>query len=984
MPNYHYYQRVGGEETWRPIQTELLAQTISQHNPMFVTVLAAAKMAEDLDHAEKITLAYNGPLYFDFDSPDEELVIQKVNQFLDKLAGEREGECALDLNTIRLFATGGRGYHIEIPQKVFMARVPPKGVVALPGIYREMALALAVDTLDLKIYSGGRGRMWRQPNVRRDNGRFKVQITAQEMREMTPEMCRRLTEHPRDLVPPAAPVHLNSELAIMFNKAEKKIEELVKKRKQFKPNPEDAKRANSESVQMAMAGLGLRPDKGFHEIAMQLSCAAVTAGLSSEQFVTDCAGLIASHASDSNRYSTPEKRREELQRMYRYMDGNEYYEFSVGAIKVLLTHTAPDLDGVKIERAELEELAAEGEKSAGLDEYSDVARGLHMEKHGIYKMVDGMKKRICALSFSDVNLLFDCKKNTLVAYDAQVLVSGTAQQRVALELDVYASLMYFNRFAARYGHAFQGSDQDVRTAMMRFVELGKSKGQKIYISIREGLDIVNIAHGAEHNGVPVEALEPFIIWSDNSGVVLPPHLAEAGLKMQFLGYPDPRGVVKTDISKAPALTDWLAEPGNRESLHALLQSLMTCQKPDLLGKLLGWYVACFWKQLFHHAYNKFPLLHVNGPAGVGKTEMNILFNNFFYYQQSARILSPSSTVFAMNQYLSSTASIPIVIDEYKPEEMGRELHGRIKLMLRDAYNQRGSARGGGTRENDDYRQLQEVEMSAPLVFIAEAAETESAVMERVVMATFSRPPQVTGLRWQSRYQAASRNSHFLGILGQWIAGDIVNNWSVNRLRDEFDALYLAAQRKYMLNEEDLTAGLPEDELINKQAAKERSVYNHTVALFGFQQFRKLVNAAVGESLDETMAELESLVFARLSDLNAATTPEYVKVLSEISRMSWSIDGDKAGAVRKNSEYAIIGEKLEIDLRACYTNYRRFCKDSGLDSLYKSAEPFMYATRESPAFIKSGSGTVLQAPGTYTFSMSELAKLGVPAFKDVNK
>lgn len=1134
MPNYQYYQVEGGEEKWHGAPIEAMERVISQEKPMFVTVLAVSKLVEGLEHDDIIALSYAGPLYFDWDvklrkdcTPQEQyeaelLVIEKVNQFLSKLE-----EMKVDLAQCTLFATGGRGYHLEIPMKIFMPRAASKGVQALPGIYREIALELAVDTLDLSIYSAKRGRMWRRPNVKRENGRYKVQITPDEMRNMTPEMCFELTSQPRGLVPPANPM-LNTALSALFCQAQQKIEDVMKRRKRFKPDPAAVERAGAPSIQLAMCGIGLKPGVGFQELATQLAVAANTAGMSEDDFVNACQGLVETHQSDGNRYNSEGKRRDELRRMHRYMKGNDYYEFSIGAVKVLLNHAAPDLDGIPATREEVEALAEDAAvaKEGELDEYADVAKGITLQRTGAYKDTEYGSKRLCAISFTDTHVLRSPDTNHIVGYNTQVLVNGEPSGQLALDTDVFLTLNNYNRFTVKYGHAFQGNDQDVRTLMMRFVEQSKHSKREIYTVAREGMDLVRVVN---HKNPAVA--QHFLIWADANGVVMPDAIAATGVELQYHGYPDPRGVYKTDIGKAPALVPWLGEGDNKNKLRAVLHNLMTCQKPELLGKLIGWYVACFWKPLFHTAYSKFPLLHVNGPAGVGKclgkdtpvrmadgtikvvqdvlpgqallgpdgeprkvlsicsgketlyrvtqedgsqyvvneahilslrdvwseqivnmnvkefydqrqkddsgisedlmgwsvpfilhedatpylqsievepigegeyygfqidgdhlfllgdftvthnTEMNLMLNNFFYFENRVRTLSPSSTTFAMTQHLSASSSIPMVIDEYKPEDMRGDLHGRLKLMLRDAYNQRPMMRGGGTRDSDDYRSLQAAELAAPVVFIAEAAETESAVMERVVLATFSRPPQATGLRWQALYQSVANNAEYLGIMGQWIAANVVRNWSVERLKEEFDAVYQAARKKYMLSAEDLEAGLSEDVLRNKSAAKERSVYNHSVAQFGFQQFRKLVNDAIGVSLDDLMEELESTVFSRLADLSTATKPEYVKVLSEIANITWAVDADRPGAIRKAVEYAVLDDgTIEIDLRTCYINYRRYCKDSGVDALYKSAEPFMYAVRESPAFVRSGMGKVCKSPSVFAFNVEELARLEVPTFK----
>ena len=101
---------------------------------------------------------YQGPFHIDVDADDIEEAIEAMRKVLDKLEA-----LGLDLNAARLFATGGKGFHAEVPEACFMSKPGP--VEGLPRIYSQMAHAEYVDYWDLRVYSGGRGRLWRVPNV---------------------------------------------------------------------------------------------------------------------------------------------------------------------------------------------------------------------------------------------------------------------------------------------------------------------------------------------------------------------------------------------------------------------------------------------------------------------------------------------------------------------------------------------------------------------------------------------------------------------------------------------------------------------------------------------------------------------------------------------------------------------------------------------------------------------------------------------------
>lgn len=989
---YVYVQQRGGEESWKAIPASHKKEFIAEHSPAFTTVLAVNKLVEDLEPEERSKLSYSGPLYMDWDvstaAPDLSYVIPKFHEMLKKLQ-----VMGLNLASCELYATGGKGFHLEVPQECFMDKIPKDGLVLnLPTIYREMVFDNYVDTVDMRVYSEGRGRMWRTPNVRRDNGHYKVPITVEEAMGMTVETYQLLTSAPRPAIEREKP-KLCLDLSIAYSSAAQKVAERMKTRAKRKKDPKAKDRANVTSVQMMMDGYGLKDGVGFHQLALQITIAANTAGLSEEEMLAQSEGVIQNHQSDGNRYNTPSKRREELRRMYHYTKDNPCYEFSVGAIKTLLCHEAADLDGIPVTQDDIRESVQEandqkeavGTESGALaedldiDEYGDVASGVTLSKYGVYVDTEQGKRRATAVSFTDIHLLMSMTTGQLSAYEAMILVNGRPMGRQTIELETFQTTLQFNRFCARLGHAFNGTDAQVRGLMMRFVETAKKKGKQLYIARREGLDVVNIPYHADE-----DLRKQFMVWADGRGVMLDPVVAGKDLDISFQGYPDPRGLFQSDLADAPKLAEWIKEPGNKEQLKVTLQNMLTCQKPEVIAKMLGWYTACIYRMIFHKAYGQFPAMHVNGPAGSGKTQMNLTFMKLFYYNQTPVQQSPSSTVFALQQHMAASASIPLLIDEYKPHEMGVELHNKLKLLFRDAYNCRDVLKGGGTRESDDYRALHHTQLSAPFLFIAEAAEEEAAVAERVVLVTMVKPAASVQMKWLGRFHQLQRNSPLLAILGQYLAAQAINSGGVEQLRAEFDPLYSKARDRFMLTEADINnKDLPEHELRNKQGAKERTVYNFTVAAYGLGKFRKLVEAIYGSEFDEIFDELEAGIYHRMSDLQNATQAEWAKVLSMMSFMSHEGNKDLPYSLKHGEDYAEVVENgvdaVEVSLQAAYMKYRAYCRAANVRPLYAGHQQFLMGMRDCPALIRYGQGTHLERPGVYVLDTAEMLKFGIDPF-----
>lgn len=969
---YNYTQIAGGEEKWQAVPASKVGEYIAQHKPMFVTVLAVSAMSEEGMSKEEIAkLTFDGPMYFDWDGEDVTQVQPQVMKFIQKMI-----DLGVEVEQLKLYATGGRGFHCELPWEMWAEKHPKSGWQNLPLIFKEIAYELAVDTLDLRVYSGKRGRMWRQVNVQRDNGRYKVPITYAELQGMTGDGYLNICSEPRPEIERPAPTYAMN-LALLFDKKQQKVKDMLSKRAKIKVTSNF--KADMPSLQALLEGRGLKPGMGFNAIALQLAIIAASLGWAEETLVQKAEGLIAAHQSDGDRYNSESKRRADLIRMHRYMQDNPCYVPSVGGVKSLLAHAAPDLDGIPVSSEDVELGIKEAEENPSPEsdepgEYDGLA-GVVLNRYGVWANTEAGLKRVCAVGFNNVEMLKSMETGTISAVEADITVNGRSIVRQALELDTFSSVSSFNKFCVRFGHGFQGTDANVRGLYMRVVESAKKSGKEFYVTAREGLDIINIPN---HDNPLFR--EPFLIWADGRGVVLDPKVADQGLNIRFQGYPDTRGQFKMDLGDAPALVEWVKDEANKELLASVIDGMLHCQRPEAISKLVGWTVACFYRMLFHKAYGKFPLLHINAPQGTGKSEMMKAALGFFYHNQEPHVLSPSSTLFALSYSASGSTTPPLVVDEYKPHRMVEVMKEKLRLMFRDAYNARVQQRGGGTRDNDDYRALHSVTLCSPIVFIAEAIEDESAIMERVVLATLARPHPVQAARDYGYFQKWQRNSGLLAVLGQYLASHTVQRYSVETLQEEFDILYNAAKQKYMLTAANINDTQDREALIRKQNTRERTVYNFTVAEFGFTKFAELVNAIFKDGRFKVpLANVQAGIYTRMDDLAATTQPEWMKVMNTFCDMANLEENDPCKLIPKR-DYAVVDvggdTALEVYVRVAYNKYRMYCRKSGVQPLYSGDTAFMHGLRDCPVRITNQSNVSLQVPGgSSLFSMDGLTSAG---------
>lgn len=609
---YNYYQTEGGEEVWKAIPTDKL-DTIS--NAMFVTILSVeTPLADNMEKEELAAIKYKGPLYFDLDDSESPASTAVHTR---KLISKLEDLGVLP-EMLQIYASGGKGFHITVPEACFLTKPPKSGLTLLPAIFKEMAFQLAVPSLDLRVYTARKGRMFRQKNVLRPNGNYKVQLTMQDLEFLVTEAARNTADaeaHYKVLCStPSAEMEsqtpaLAMGLLALFDQCKSKVTKAASSRKKQKKTvlPDTL-----PSFEAMLRGEGIKSDVGFHQLAMQIAITAHAKGMDKKTLLEAADGLCKSHESDSARYGSESKRRAELDRMWEYTDDNPCYTYNAGAITSLLTHSAPDLRGLEVSDAEVAAGIENPSDGLMVDDPYDHA-GVILTERGAFTMTENGPKRILALGFENVTELVSATTNTLSVISADVNMGGRALGRKTMDLDAFNSVTNFNKITMPYGQSFSGSDTQARGMMMRLVEKARKNRNRMYVLGREGLDIVSMPFHEDE-----EVRRDFLVWSDVKSVTPEPAMIEKDVKMKFVGFPDENGQFRTDLSLAPSLPAWLKEDGNKELLRNVMQNLLHCQKPAHLGKLIGWMVACNYRMLFHKVYTKFPLLHINGSAGQGK------------------------------------------------------------------------------------------------------------------------------------------------------------------------------------------------------------------------------------------------------------------------------------------------------------------------------------------------------------------------------
>lgn len=957
------YQEVGGQDEW---VTAFKETDLSSILPAFITILSCDKILNKQSSKEVVESAkYLGPLYFDLDNEaDITGVIQDANKLVAKLM-----DLGLTPTDMEIFLTGKKGLHITVPEQVFMEK--PGYVSRLFTIYKEMAFKLATQSTDFAVYSGRAGRMFRTTHRQRDNGNWKVRITPEELKTLTPEgyaaRCATKTG-PTTLAPVYRP-----KLALIYEGMLQK----VSSQKRVKSKPVDAATLSRHrpTVTKVMRGEKLREGVGFNKVAIQLGLYAHEAKLSEDDFVGQCQGLIEKHAGDGWRYNTPQKREAELRRMFDYLEDGVGYDYAIGPIQALLEPAAKS--SAKEDFAEAQDEPGEPEEVLALDDSS----GIFVRGANYLVATEQGEKHIMDAKFVNAVILRSIETEQIACIAADIQTS-TRTQAINLERGDFVSSTSLHRAVSSFGAAFTGTDvhaRNIYTYMLREVQLN---GKTVYVTEKEGLDVLKMPLSI----IP-EAREPFVVWSDAFGVRLPPRMVELGLDVRFVGYPTSEGVLRTDLANAPLFPEWSREEANRLKLLNAVRNLLKCQDAGSLAKVVGWMVATFYAQLFKAAYGKFPLLHVNGAAGSGKSELIKNMMHLFYHKGDPHIISPSSTNFAIATAIAGSASIPVIVDEYKPHEMNSQRLNDLRSLFRSSYNSHTQSRGGGSRSKDSFGALNQVKLTGPVAFIAEVLETEVALIDRSVVVSLRRPPGLRGMRYKPFWLRFVRDKDCLCVIGQHIAASVIQDYTVDRLRSEFDRSYQKAVGVYLPSEDDPSEEEAPDRevLMRKSRARDRIVYGHAVAEFGLGKFKEamlLMYPAEAEEVRALLKPLEEAIYSTMDDASEHTKAEYIKVLIAMSDLSQLPNENPIGLAHGvDFELSAAGGSNMIAIvgRTAYNKYRQYCKSIGMNPLFNGDASFLHAMKGSHIYARAGTGTAKLIQETMVLDYDELLKMGVPAF-----
>jgi hypothetical protein len=188
-----------------------------------------------------------------------------------------------------------------------------------------------LKTLDLSLYCMGMGRMFRIPNVRRSNGRFKVPLSLDEVMHLSFDEITQLTYAPREIEPVDGPDYDCPDLAEHFRECLQVVHADHRERAATVPiDPIDADKVRgtlTPCVRYILSERFTKPDKAtFNNLAMLLTTYFHLVNIKLEDALSACHTFLQTCPSTS--YPTFQEKQKQFQSLFDYTDRNPSYQFA--------------------------------------------------------------------------------------------------------------------------------------------------------------------------------------------------------------------------------------------------------------------------------------------------------------------------------------------------------------------------------------------------------------------------------------------------------------------------------------------------------------------------------------------------------------------------------------------------------------------------------------------------------------------------------
>lgn len=905
---YHYLQyRPDKKESWHLVPEKDLERL--EKPPAFISVLAVDQDVSALeDHGEDPLdhVKYKGPMYFDLDNEaDLDAVLDATRDLLKKIITQ----FGIDPRFIQCWLSGGKGVHLVIPEKLFGVKRATKH---LPVIYHELAKQVAVEHLDMSVYSAGKGRLWRCANIARPGkGTFKVGVTVDELENMDAETYEVLVAAPRPELPPAMPPDNLSvpRAETAFKLAKRNADKRIRALKNAKvvPTEEIRKLTETPGCIEKLITQGDCAESNWNQAAMQVA-AWIAARYERDEEATYTAEVIdpfIANVESSSRPSEKERRKEVRNQLHRAFNGRT--KFAVGPlIKTLgeACHACPLCRG---------DLDFDTPAPDDDEEPYDATNRIKASRAGYLLISDNGARNMTSFTFwpsIELRRMTPTDDGELKEGPREAMVGtliddrGTRFEEVTISEEAWSSRSMMAKEIGGHG-----------TAMLFCTDV---ELQRIYHSI------LRFTEEANEEGTDAMTETPICgIYLERQGKRTLTHYIEHGASIMKgvtqQGSIQSRFRYQGKANLSPKLIDEDFPYVDDIALEDGLNNLFKINHPANLAKVIGWFASNHLREHIHEVMPQYPLLNIWGNASAGKTMTAMLCAHLtgMDYQRHAEPVNMETTrIFPLKEFVSSSTTVPRLVEEVNESGMRkRDDYREVMGVFKAAWNRSTIQRGTPGGKNNGIRTIVH-RVSSPIVFISEQRPNQPAVRNRTIEVMLTAAAREVPGRaeafnkaWQARYDLHRAAKAML---------QYALNLSVEQVNELLEA-----------QDPHVPSGMDE-----------RPRWSFKTVMAGLDFMAEALHRCEVD-VREPLAELKAALIADLNDNYAEIerdkrTSEVDRILLRLDQMAAEPEDRHCGLVA-GEHYDKIGQWLKIDVRRVMGRYRRYCKSVGEPAIITDAE-----------------------------------------------
>lgn len=841
--------------------------------------------AEDTDPNK---VKYIGPLYFDIDVDRSNLAlaISSTQELVGKL---------MDLDVrdsgVEIYCSGSKGFHVIVPHSQFLES--NRMIGHLPYIYMEVARDLYVYGLDFSVYSGGKGRMWRPVNGLRPDGKYRVRITLEELKSLTPKAYLQMVSAPRNLAAPGLNGHKANALSIVFDRARARTRKGQANKKtaltvdQLIPFAEEP----PGCIDKLIKGEILR-GVNFNLAGLQLASFIARAGV--PDYKAKSLIAIMSQNTESNTYNTVNKRDTHLQGLTNYAKAKPSVFFSCATMRAYVEK--PPCKDCQLQQDQIADTPEEQQYIA-------------KRPDGYYVMAERSDRKVTTFVFDPQEVYLEHQSGEYTARRTGTVVDlYSNHERIAHnlyfeEVGWRSKGEFLKQLEGLAGVDFLGADTDV---------------QKIKISVYNDLEgdgveeITNIsAAGIHESSIGKNKVYTYV---------------EPGLSINSYGIQGTHRL-KGGVAPLPIMRKARKIKKGDEVLRQVLRRLMSVNRPEVSAQLIGWHSLCHLKAHITSKYRQFPSLNLWGTAGSGKSttsQLMALLNGVDYLTSGSPLASGLTTMHPVIEVVTSTTTIPRIIEEFNRSQVKKfGVYEAITECIKASWENLSVPRGaiGRSKEKGSSNTNSHVvnkRVTAPLIVCSEEPPIKGSLRQRMVQV------QLTNLGKEGREEF-----YFNSVADK----EIILSFSKS-----LTMMALKTKTEWIVDRFNLSIKYIPKEIID------RPRYSYAMLLVGLDYFHAVAHS-LSISLDEEVAELKQALVGYLnkdSHLIAvakkwSTVDQVLHAVGEMTQLSIQTSNLSPLIQGKHWISKEEHDSLIIDMRLVFSLYKRYARSIGLDDVFESLQ-----------------------------------------------